>query len=865
MPPSYPAAPLPAAQAQQAAAFLQNAQLGGVDLSVLQNISPEQLAVISQLIQAGVFPLPQSQNPVHAPVQVPAPVEQNGAAKSQNNVDMDLDKEEGEVEDGEVAPQAEPDFLRPPPTGPRKRSGSMHRNGNDKRPRRQPSPPRQPKGYDRRRPERRPSNQISSPPQSPIRQRRAKHDAAKAFVLATYRAGFSFDDLAREIGDAKMLRVLFKELDLNVPSAEVAQTQQQPHAFSPAQSAQNAAATPVSAPVIDATAKPAAKRAPAPKVSASAPVDRSEYLAKLQAAKNKKNEASLSTPAQPPAAQSPTPAAASLPKKVMIQTDLVRKKLEALKAERALKTEQARKDEADRLSNITAIAERPASNSLPQSQPKLDSLPDDPVDNHLQRQQPVPASESSPPISAPQPTIASTQATGFTSQFPGLPGLFMNGAAPAAPAQVLPVAPVATQPPVDASSSSHVTSARSSPHLPASEPKPVPSALQSGRTTPRHPFNQSRYDSNDDSVIIHVSDEEESELDDDMDESEDISLAPAANPPTPATKPGPLRNFPVQGTSAAASPLATPGATTPGGTAYQRKLQEIEEMNRRIAEMQKQAKKPKATTKLPFSPADTAPAPSADAILAAAALPGLTGNTVDAPVANGATTQPAGPESTESSQQMEVKLAQLKEEAEMISEKRTTDPSTTSQSIPSPQPANLNVNNDAASPAPSDEDDDDDDAMDLSSGEDSDSESESEVDDHTDTTHEQTTHDVQNEVHDQTNVAQGESMSQQDSDSSDDSDDSSTDSEEESDEDYEPAPAASDLGFPLDNAAEPTHSAQPTSLPEAEPPIVPPTDIAHPSIDPQDADLAPEIQPLVRGEENATPEVRQFDLALLHD
>lgn len=887
MPPSNPPAPSPAAQAQQAAAFLQNAQLGELDMSVLQNISPEQLAAIGQLIQAGLFPLPQVQNSVQAPAQAPAPVQpnvvaqQNGIAKPQEDHGMDLDKEEGEWEDGEIAPQAEPDFLRPPPTGPRKRSGSAHRNGNDKRVRRQQSPPRQqPKGYDRRRPERRPSDHFSSP-QSPVRQRRAKHDAAKAFILAAYRAGFTFDDLAREVGDARMLSVLFRELDLNLSAVEPRPAQQKAPAVAPLQPVPNVTGTPSTAPAADSVAKSAATRIPASKAPAPAPADRSAYLARLQAAKNKKNEPSPSATAEPPVKDTPSPAAVQQPKKATIQTDLIRRKLEALKAE------QARRQEAERLASAATIPERTKSFDASLPQPESKPLPGSFAPSQHQH--------ATPPIASPQPTVAATQPVSFTSQFPGLPGLFMSGGLPSAPVQSTsmapagpkgplstpfpatnpnPSAPVATQPTSDSNSSSRLTSAHSSPHVgikgttPANDAKPAPGAPQSGMATPKHPFNQGRYDSNDESVIINVSEDEESELDDEMEEDEKTVLAPAANPPTPASKPGPLRNFPVQSASAAASPVVTPGATTPGGTAYHRKLQEIEEMNRRIAEMQKQAKKPKASTKPPVAPTPmTAFAPSVDT-RTSTTLPGLSSSTADAAVANTAAMQPAEPQTLESSQHMQAKLAQLKEEAEMISEKVTNDPIENARSFPPAKSDDPNANGATASSKPSDddiEDDDDDDAMDLSSGEDSETESES---DNGDPKEAPVNSNMKDEPH-QMDVEPVQTLPQQDSDTSDDSDDSSTDSESdredesEEDEHYEPSPAVPDVVMPDAVTTEPVRQTQPAALPGLGDSVVSENATAVPETSPQDADLAPELQAPARGEDNATPEVRQLDPAPL--
>jgi len=164
MPATNPAPPPSIPQMQQAA-FTQNSQLHGSDMAtVLQGITPEQLAYIGQLYQSGLIPLPSGQaspaavNAVNANMQ-PA-VQQNGMADAiarQEEDPMIVDKDNDDREDGEVSPQREPDFLHPPPTGPRKRSGSVHMRPGydnvDKRAKRQPSPLRQPKGYDRRRPE----------------------------------------------------------------------------------------------------------------------------------------------------------------------------------------------------------------------------------------------------------------------------------------------------------------------------------------------------------------------------------------------------------------------------------------------------------------------------------------------------------------------------------------------------------------------------------------------------------------------------------------------------------------------------------------------------------------------------------------
>lgn len=160
--PSTNAAPPPSIPQMQQAAFMQNSQLPGLDMAaVLQGITSEQLAYIGQLYQSGMIPLPAAQTlPAATNAQAQPAVQQNGVTNPVSRQEEDpmlVDKDNGDREDGELSPQREPDFLHPPPTGPRKRSGGVHmRPGHDsvdKRAKRQPSPPRQPQGYDRRRPE----------------------------------------------------------------------------------------------------------------------------------------------------------------------------------------------------------------------------------------------------------------------------------------------------------------------------------------------------------------------------------------------------------------------------------------------------------------------------------------------------------------------------------------------------------------------------------------------------------------------------------------------------------------------------------------------------------------------------------------
>jgi hypothetical protein len=696
-----------------------------------------------------------------------------------------------------------------------------------------------------------------------------------------YNAGVSFDEIARELGDARMLRILFKELGFIVPSEEPQIKQPQSTTVVVARPQEqnvstSAAALPtLGSPLNTTVAKPAIKAVPKPVVVAKAPAsaDRTAYLAKLQAAKNKKNEALLANtnpslvvkPAISQVSQAPQPSAidaaaanAALvqnqtivqqPKKAKVQTELIRKRLEALKGE------QARKQEAERLANAAAMIE---SNGT--------SVP--PPVNFSALQTPTRSTNTTPQVVAPtytsaaqQPPAAPAQAFDFTSQFPGLPGLFMTGTptqASAAPVQfakaaalqdnvAAPAGAVAT---TDSSHSDEIMSAQASTPVEAEANSPAytssmpakPSVPSSGQATPKHPFNQNRYDSNDDSVIIHVSDEEESELDD-MEEDDGAPPPPASK--HVITKPGPLRNFPTAGiASASTSAPATPGATTPGGSAYQRKLQEIEDMHRRIAEMQTQPRKGKAKA---VSPMHLEPKTGATD-----SLPGLAIGLDSASVAAAA----ALPQSDEqqpvaSSQQMEAKLVQLEQEADVISEQRQA----VSHATDSAAPLHTNIAGAPDADTTTSSDDDDDDAMDLSSGDDDYS--------HQDMGGNNAPMADADEDFDIATLPAGVCANElaMISDSSSDPDDSSTDSEdEESEDDYEPAPADAQSDAPrhLSVSADSPTQDQAVLSSIAESGIVSSTPVPQSTFSPQDFDLAPELQPSAseQAPSDATPEVR---------
>nr|OQO31282.1 hypothetical protein B0A51_03260 [Rachicladosporium sp. CCFEE 5018] len=287
-----------------------NAQPPAVDMSaLLQGISPEQLAVIGHLFQTGQLQLPPQppQTLVPTPNQDARPSTEgvNGVRPTSNGHTNGVaaDKEEGEWDEDDMDISGQRDFLHPPPTGPRKRSPSA----TDRR--RRPS--------DGKNRVRKPSVTHPSPLVSArvSAHRQARRDAAKSFIVAVHEAGFSFDDLASEVNDARLLRLLYHELGLGVapvrkqledvststrPFDQVAPVPQAKASnLIPATSSQSAN---TALPTADrntltkpAAATPATSALPrtAPGIKKTAPVkpaeagDRSAYLARLQALKSK--------------------------------------------------------------------------------------------------------------------------------------------------------------------------------------------------------------------------------------------------------------------------------------------------------------------------------------------------------------------------------------------------------------------------------------------------------------------------------------------------------------------------------------------------------------------------------------------------
>ena len=657
--PRSQSAPHPQGTAVQQA-FIQNAQLPGTDMSALAGISPEQLAAIARMFQSGALTLPPP--PPRAPAQVAAsaassnlPVAQaptgqgtNGSnATSAQEQDVNVDGDGGELEEGEVGDTpAQGAFLRPPPTGPRNRSNS----------------PRGPPGLRKPSPRVPPAQQavqkqMMKSGQSQLRQAPqtnglsngqrvvTKDESSKMLILEIVKAGHTYEEIAKEISHTKPLRRIFKELGLPISSDQSSNQS----GWSNATTASHAPPAPPVAKAlpIEEPRKASATTRPAPPAAKPAVVDRSEYLARLQAAKSKKTDASAPATLEPVPSNKPVAPAVhstkapmstregavqssikpSLAGKAVVNTELVRQKLEALKAEQA-----ARLNGTLPPSNGTSI-------SSPATRPVL--LPD--INRHAISSpsqsglgaglaeiatrtaqtiaqpspfRPTPVQTASAPT---QQVFSPTPPTPNRS-FSGLPGLFMGGGTSA---QASPVS--GSQPPLPAPQMSSQTIPISSAvqvqrsAVPASSQAPMAATVMippaplaiprkravaadfddtaSSKPTPaKRPFGQSRGASEDESLIIHNSDS-------DSDDEEDLDDAqPAIGQTRSLRGVPPLRDFPPRpGFHMQGSAPSTPGlriGTPAAAAAYEERLKHIEEhekyieeMKRKIAEKEKEKEK----------------------------------------------------------------------------------------------------------------------------------------------------------------------------------------------------------------------------------------------------------------------------------
>lgn len=915
-------------------AFQTNAQLPGMDLTaLLQGVTHEELLKALQMLRSGQSQLPPqlaaaSQAQAASDLAQPAV---NGAGISvatpqAPQTTVDGDKEEGEWEEGEAEPEppTQFSFTRPPPRGPRKRSASPRdrraRNGVDKRTRRGQSPPvpRREAQVGSSRDARGGGYGSASGPSAPapsFTSRQANRASAKAFIASAHRAGFSIDDFAREVGDVALLRQLFTELGLPTFPRQAPPSVQQSLADNGVPSGKQPASATKSLSVRSTQPSPAGNAAedvrsasalkkPTPATPA-VPSDRADYLAKLQAARNRKSE-NTHSPAAPlarnstavveqvPAAPTqpnttaapgllPAETAAPPPKKAKLQTDLVRQRLAALREERARKLQQ---EAAEAASPSNVGSPMTSAAGVPFSKP-ASPAPVSAATDTSQTTTAVPATASldtsyEVPQASPAHSFAPPMPASPGVPFPGLPGLFMTiaggQAPPSAPnlstsrmAQSANAISSAPPPTGEFNTSTNATSsldnsaaqspaqatAQSTSVLPHTRPTP---STYSGRTTPKHAFGQSRYESNDDSVVIDISEEEKSELDD-ADGDEDYYDLP--KPIVHAQKSGPLPNLPpAPSLSAAPNGSLGSGASTPGGLAYTQKVKELDELKKRLKLAQEKKEKAAAAAASRSSgtgsplPAASTTVRSASAAPLPTALPGLASVAVPLTVSD-ATVQQQRAHEIEA---IEREVEQLQEEAGITY--HSADQTSVQPSAAAPASMNSTATTDTVRQLFESSADD---AMDVSSDdEDSDSESAQSGEDNvpqrmpdegmadsttvtpaesqpiseaivpTDTG--ALSQDIQ--AIDEAHLARAEpaeSVSAVDSDSDAMDEDSLADSHSDDDDEYEPEFSGAMPEAPGTTA--------PRSLSPTNPELVANVVIAHSRRDPQDADLAPELQP----------------------
>lgn len=596
----------------QRSAFQQNGQLPSMDHPALTNISPAQLAEIARLFQIGALTVPPAPGATETSasyltdeVVEEEPGQQNVQSMiNQNDVIASAtDKEEGEVEEMESESTPEQrSFSRAPPSGPRNGNANVHSpaaKGTETRStlvtERQQPPPREAKI---------PRQHGVAKQPRPV----DKEYCAKAFILEMVRAGKTYDDLAPLVTSSTLLAKTFKELKLPAKAKQPAQLPND------AASIQSQTSVP-GKPRVEQQRKVSATKRPA-----APPVDRNEYLARLQAAKNKKSDSTSGPTDDTPASgvvQTTSPksqtvklsitaanSTAEAGKKHPLSTTkpidrnaLLRERLEALKALQAAKQ--------NGLSAPTAKSsppQDPAARVPPSRNSATDPFQTEQVSadfgTHFTGSKSQQAVSEPKTVAAPHQQPAASSASSFvpppltpTSAMGGLPGLFLG---------FNPSQSMQTPPNVSTKSYEGSTPSQTGGRVPLpsaapftiSRKRPVASDFDDGPgqgSTPKRPFGQSRTTSEDESLVIEVSDDED---DDEMEMGDMIATSGERNIQTTSFRDvGPLRDFPQNPSLQNQSPMpSTPGSDTPGGVSYQQKVKDIEVMRRKIAEMEAKKK-----------------------------------------------------------------------------------------------------------------------------------------------------------------------------------------------------------------------------------------------------------------------------------
>ncbi|KAH0368498.1 hypothetical protein KCU65_g4066, partial [Aureobasidium melanogenum] len=594
------------------------------------NITPQQMAALLTHLQAGTFPLPPPPPPPPPPPQAyqPAPpfapvpflppvptqtaVGQNTLAPTAMPPHMDIDREEGEVSDASQ-------HVNRAPSSKKRKSRTFqlaHRTAT------QSSPSSTPTKIN------------SDVSHGSIQQKR---EAVLPFIAALHHEGFTFDEFVREGFDENLLRQVYQDLQIPIVSPAVSSAQVP---ITEAVAAKVTSAAPIS-PIVP----PVKESKPIVPVKQAPPMSRQDYLARLQAAKNKKAEAIPSkqpvvsaesaTPpvvqneaAPPPVvlraglqpkseeAQKPATPSVAATNKQSQTTELIRKKMEALKATQRRLANNANASTSSTPGSTSTI------HAVGQSQPKAT---------------PTPPTSKTPLTSSRLPTA---------SLIPGLRMSTSMASSPQPQPQFQTGLSTASASP--SSSKDPTPQPATTTSVPMIRKRPVASDLNEVQVVADHrpfkrPFGQSRKNSFDAGIIIQVSDDEDmSDDDDELSSAKPLvnaSAVPAGQRDKNIRDLPPLRDFPQR--SAAfhkqagvfTPPLGTPGASS-DAEELRRKELEITSLNQRIQEYEKRKAALKAKAKLdqsqPQTPQIVAPSEKTSALPA----PGIATSHAPTPATN---------------------------------------------------------------------------------------------------------------------------------------------------------------------------------------------------------------------------------------
>ena len=437
----------------------------------------------------------------------------------------------------------------------------------------------------------RPTPQVAPPAKTVMDEQellQQQREEAKQFIRLLNANNVGYHALAKENVDVELLRGLYRSM--NLPS--------EPEPIPLPKTNGTAAAKPsTESDPLATTATPSTSQKAVPAVStnvaaasvtgaAASPVDRKDYLARLQAAKlaRQSGPAKASPPQKsPPAAVASPVACISTPQASMTPT----KKPPVTDEQKARQTELIKQ----RLEALKAQSKQNAAASI----------------NTAQK----PAPSQQPHIPATGGATQQTHASGFSS----LPGLFMNG-------------------------SSSVGNGASTPsRQPQGVPQKRPLASDTETSTPRgsvtpynRPLAQSPSAHQEDSMIIEVSDDESNGSD--MDIDDDQAQAPLTIRQAPVSIPGfPPRQAPVP---VASSTVSTPGPQTPASLA---RTGELSTKEQELAALKLTLKKKLAEQKRIREAADAATA-AASAAAASAATSDSTASKHEEAPSSPATTSP---------------------------------------------------------------------------------------------------------------------------------------------------------------------------------------------------------------------------------